>query len=546
MGKALVVGSFKRPLLAIIREMYLQIEKAREAAVVPAKAAVDEVVCMMTLAVQSQAEIRTQVSEVVSCTDTTATGGSIARATKFRSSDLVPAQPEEFPEECGSCKTSLLELRKSHRFPCPRMCGRQLCSLGCTIWHREDGDCLRKDFYAPVFGERFSGPNFPLTRAVAMAGIAAQRPLDLQLPGGKSWDFFTKGGKEWLNQEEMDPELTAEHWSPNFRSFSMEYEAQGPVRGKGKMKGSRAVRSKEAPWGLDMRRPSKDEVAKVRQDNKMAKKSLARLKEAGERGRFASLEHPYESYLRCTPEVKELRESRGFYFSTFSFCCYGGPKERWTGLLHNSAAIHSMIHKPWCQGHGNLSRDEGIEGKGGRGAPRRDDFEYPWAWCQSYARGLLMELKNKVPAPIGEMPRNHHSVIYSQVRGATRGFQDEGLVRRVVHDIFKMTTTMEKGNEVTHLEWMSRQGVLRGTDHRLRVPVEESGPREIVTPYPAFRWSWNQVATLQWGSEQSEDVLAMGAFLAELERRAQDSEGLKQHYVHVVSMRMLSCSSARG
>ena len=533
-GKATLVGGFKRPLFAIIQEMYPQIEEAMKGAVSPAKAVVDEVVCMMTLAVQGEAEFRARVSEVVSCTDASFTGGRIARASKFKSAGLVAAQPEEYSGKCGSCKTSLSELSKAHRYPCPRKCGKQLCSLGCTIWHREDEGCSRKDFYAPVFGERFSGPNFPLTRAVAMAGTSVQRPLDLRLPGGKSWDFFTEGGKDWLNQEEMDPELTAEHWSTNCRTFLKKSGRQEPDRGKGRTKGPRAMRSGESPWGLDMRRLSKDEVAKVRQDNKMAKKGLARLKEAGERGRFASLEHPYDSYLWYTAEAKELMDTDGFYFSTFSFCCYGGQKVRWTGLLHNSAAVHSMVHKPRCPGHDNLKGERCPNVKGGKRDAMEEDSEYPWAWCQSYARGLLMELQKKVPAPIGEMPRDHHSVIYAQVRGAARGLQDERLVHRVVHDVFKMTSTMEMGNESGHLSWMGRQVGLRGTDVRLVVPVEESDPREVLVPYPAFRWLWNNVATWKWGSEQPIEVLEVAAFLAELQRRVQDPKGLKQRYVHVV------------
>ena len=409
-GKAMFVGGFKRPLLSILQGMYPQIEEAKRGAIFPAKAVVDEVVCMTTLAVQAEAEVRVRVSEIVSCTNASSTGGEIARASKFRSTGLVAAQQVEYSSECGSCKTNMVELGKAHQFPCPRTCGKHLCSLGCTIWHKEDDGCSRKDFYVPVFGERFSGPNFPLTRAVAMAGISTQRPLDLELPGGKSWDFFTEVGKDWLNQEEMDPELTAEHWSPNCRTFSMRSGRQEGERRKGRMKGPPAMRSEDSPWGLDMRRLSRDEVAKVRQDNKMAKKGLARLKEAGERGRFVSLEHPYESYLWYTEEVKELREAGGFFLSTFTFCCYGGQSERWTGLLHNSAAVHSMIHKPGCSGHESLKGDRGRDAKGGRKGATEEESEYPWAWCQSYARGLLMELKKKVPAPIGEMPRDHHSI----------------------------------------------------------------------------------------------------------------------------------------
>ena len=533
-GKAAFVAAFKRPLFAILQEIFPHIEEGIKGAVVPAKAVIDEVVCMMILAVQGEADLRAQVSEVVTCTDASPTGGGIAIASKFKNTGLVAAQAKENSEECGCCEKSLLDLSKAHRYPCPRKCGKHFCSLDCTIGHKEDRTCSRKDFFAPVFGERFSGPNFPLTKAVALAGTSVQRPLDLKLPRERSWDFFTEQGKILLGQEEMDPELQAEHWAPSYRTFMKPRGRPVFVKGKGKTKGPQVVRSEEAPWGLDMRELSKDERAKVRQDNKMAKRALARLKEADEKERVASLEHPYDSLLWYTEEAKELIDSGRFYFSTYSHCCYGGRREMWTGLLHNSEAVHSMVHKPRCPGHENLEGYETTLEEGEQRFATVEGAEYPWAWCQSYARGLLLELRRRVPAPIGEKPRDHHSFIYAQVKGATRGFQDESLVQRVVHEVYKMTSTMETGQECSHLRWMSRQVGLKGTDVRLLVPVEESDPREVLTPYPAFRWLWRTLAAWKWGSQQHINVLEVSAFLAEMRRRVRDPNGLKQRYLHIV------------
>ena len=263
-GKAAFVAAFKRPLFSILQEIFPHIEDGVKCAVYPAKAVIDEVVTMMVLAVQGEADLRAQLSSMVTCTDASPTGGGIAVATQFKNSGLVAAPPVEQLEVCGTCERSLGELHKSHRYPCPRKCGKYFCSLDCVIDHKEGKTCSRKDFFAPVFGERFSGPNFPLTKAVALAGTSVQRPLDLRQPGEKSWDFFTEKGKEVLNKEELDAELAAEHWAPNCRTFSRARGRPVFAKGKGKVKGPRAVRSEESPCGLEMRRLSKDEVAKVR------------------------------------------------------------------------------------------------------------------------------------------------------------------------------------------------------------------------------------------------------------------------------------------
>ena len=369
-GRATVVAAFNRPLLATLQEIFPLVKEERKGTVFPAKAVIDEVVCMMTLAVQGEADFRAQISEEVTSTNASPTGGRVVIASSFKQAGLVAARPEENLEECGRCEKSWKDVGKARPYPCPRKCGRHFCSLECAIGHKEDRTCPRRDFFAPVFGERFSGPNFPLTRAVALAGTSVQRPLDLKLAGERSWDFFSEQGKDLLSQEEMDPELAAEHWAPNCRTFERGRGRSESVKGKGKVKGPRAMRSEEAPWGMDLRRMARDEIAKVRQDNKMAKKALARLKEADERERLASMEHPYDSWLWCTEEARELISSGRFYFSTYSYCCYGGRREMWTGLLHNSGAVHSMVHK-WPQ-----QMRQNIPGPGARAMCE----VFSWSW----------------------------------------------------------------------------------------------------------------------------------------------------------------------
>ena len=545
-GKAAFVAAFKRPLFSILQEIFGHIQEGMNGPVQPAKAVIDEVMTMAILAVQGEADLRAEISETVTCTDASPTGGGIAVATRFKNSGLVAAPAVDPPERCGWCERDLAGIVKAHRYPCSKKCGYQFCSLACTGLHREDASCPRKSFYSPKFGERFSGPNYPLTKAVALAGIAVQKPMDLKLEGEKSWDFFTKKGKERLEEQELNAELLGEHWAPNCRTFSRARGRPVYVKGKGKVKGPKAVRSEEAPWGLDMRRLSKDDVAKVRQDNKMARKALSRLGDAHEKGRIGSLEHPYDSLLWYTEEARKLLETEGFFFTVYSHCCYGGRREKWTGLLHNSRALHAMLHKPQCQGH------EGLEGygawmeKGKLHFATSEEAEYPWEWCQSYARGLVLEMKARVPAPIGERPRDHFSILYAQVKGATRGFQDEELVNRVVKEVQKMSETMERDQERPHLLWMARQVGLKGTDVRLMVPVEEADMREVLAPYPAFRWLWRNLMAWKWAAPQHINILEVSAFLAELRRRVRDPTGMQQRYLHIVDSMVTYFAVTKG
>ena len=67
-----------------------------------------------------------------------------------------------------------------------------LVQLGNIEDHRET-NCRRRIYTMPKFGERFSGPNAPLSHAVArIGGIEVQPPYDL-LRGD---DFETKKGKK--------------------------------------------------------------------------------------------------------------------------------------------------------------------------------------------------------------------------------------------------------------------------------------------------------------------------------------------------------------
>ena len=209
------------------------------------------------------------------------------------------------------------------RFPCSRACGEVGCSIRCAQSHFEMGDCSRRSFAVPRFGERFSVPNYPLTRAVALAGGAVQRPLDIQVEDN-SWDYFSEQGKEALEYLEEDPALRWRHWAPASFTFAKSGRPPGHMdgpKGKGKQRGATKLRTAEQPWGID--KLNRVDQVKVRQENKMAKRSLKGLESADRQGGFAGLEHPYDSVLWDTQEVEDIRSRPGFMITSWSDCSQG-------------------------------------------------------------------------------------------------------------------------------------------------------------------------------------------------------------------------------
>ena len=173
---------------------------------------------------------------------------------------------------CGACGCVLEP--DTAVFPCPRACGMRGCTIRCAQSHFEQGECPRKDFAIPRFGERFAGVNYPLTMAVALAGGAVQRPLGLMI-ADNSWDYFSEPGKDALEFLEEDPALRWRHWSPDSFSFTATLRRAGERKGKGKRKGHARLRTENQPWGVD--RLSRDDQVIVRQENKMAKRCLKGL-----------------------------------------------------------------------------------------------------------------------------------------------------------------------------------------------------------------------------------------------------------------------------
>ena len=103
------------------------------------------------------------MDQEVSITDASPTGGGGAVARSFK------YEPDTSRHDGNYCRERGRRLETGRSYPCPARCKVALRSLSCISEHRE-ASCRRKNYVMPKFGERFSGPNAPLSQAVARGG----------------------------------------------------------------------------------------------------------------------------------------------------------------------------------------------------------------------------------------------------------------------------------------------------------------------------------------------------------------------------------------
>eukprot|EP00435_Cladocopium_sp_Y103_P070870 s240_g36.t1 len=214
-GETAFMATFRRPMFSGLAGIFPLIEKAKDGEVAPHAAVVDEI---MTLCVQSplsQTNLRAILSPEVSCTDASPSGGGSCSATAFKQDAVQIPEKLAFEGLCGQCGGAL-DVGTTPGYDCPNDCGFKACCIDCFASHRHG--CAREMLGRASFGERFSGPNCPLTKAVALAGVFVQPPLDKLREG--SWDFFSPLGRDCLGRFEDDGHLSASHRAPEWKTFT--------------------------------------------------------------------------------------------------------------------------------------------------------------------------------------------------------------------------------------------------------------------------------------------------------------------------------------
>ena len=506
--------------------MFPAIERSRNGDILPDRSVVDEIISVMMLSPLSQSNLRARLSWEISCTDASPTGGATAIATAFKSQFLKVPDAKPLEDTCCVCGEQLGA--KGTSFPCSRRCGAEACCAQCIFTHSE-GQCLRDELDAPTFAERFAGPNFPLTQAVALQGIAIQPPLDIKIHS-YPWDFFTEVGKSKLDNMERDSSLSATHWAPECKTFSAARGKPITLRGGRRIAGPRALRSKAKPWGLP--NLTTEESFQVRRGNAMAKRSIQGLKDAKRSRRIGTLEHPYNSFIWDTDDAKEVTEDPDFFVAVFSNCCYGGWRTKWTCLVTNDEILYQALHKPECPGHDWLQPYQVHETPHGLIFDTEEESEYPWELCLRYAEALKRSLVRKTPSPVGTAPRDSHTAIYSAIKRATRGLQDPEVAYVVAKKVNQMVETMVPGTERDHLSNLLREVSSRGCDIKLSASPD-SGEFTLMAPYPAFVWLWRTLLAYRWMAPQHINTLEVSAFLVEIRRRARDIDAVRSRFINI-------------
>ena len=172
-------------------------------------------------------------------------------------------------------------MRVAEEFDCPKECGQRSCCVLCHLQHQSR--CELWEAPVPVFSERWSGPNYPLTQAVLQEGIEVTPPFDVKVDA--ACDFFSEEGKsQW---EALDQSSIAfEHHVPDCKTMSRSRGRPCWLDGSW-VQGPPAPRDERNVMGFSHLRG--ENAVRVRQDNKMALKSFKRCMIATELVSFSRL-----------------------------------------------------------------------------------------------------------------------------------------------------------------------------------------------------------------------------------------------------------------
>lgn len=527
-GKAIFAMAFRRPTMSLLEHIFVDIGKSIKGKIQLNRRTLDEIIMVVAVLPLLKMNLRAQLDREVTVTDASPTGGGGAVSSSFKD---PPDTTRHDGRDCHYCKKPL---QSTAAYPCPSQCGVGLCSLRC-VGLRRDGPCKRRRYVVPKFGERFSGPNAPLTHAVAKGGaIEVQPPYDLRLGD----DFFTPEGKEKLDSLEADPALVAEHWAPECKLFS---KARGkPVRlPDGKVvAGPQPVRDRRRvmgfPWVHDQMK------GRLRRSNKMALRGLKRAKSTFGKRRFVTIEHPYGSWMWGFILAKELAEE-DYQYEVGSNCCFGGDRVKWYGLLNNCEGIHEEVNHPYCPGHpGLLGYEASYNPDGSLHFATEEEAEYKPLWCQAYARGLRKHLEDLGWIQQSLVQGRARSII-KELEQATARLSHPDNINFVATEVAELEKNMAPGMERQHLRRMIRMTSIRGTDLRLMF-----GDNGIEVPYPAYRWLWQEVLSYKWREERRINEGELAAFNVMLRRRTRNPKKHEMRYLAILDSLVTRGAVSKG
>eukprot|EP00435_Cladocopium_sp_Y103_P039867 s1146_g10.t1 len=470
------------------------------------------------------------VTEGLSATDASPTGAGSCLAEKLK---RRPRQPDPQYIICANCRQEMAELIGSgEEFECPLGCGARFCSIQCFHVHRAFCDNQSKQL--PLFSERWSGGNAPLSQAVLKAGINICLPYVIKL--GSDMVFFTEEGKDTRNALDAF-EIDAEHHAPVCKSMS---------RARGKPFYIDGVRHEGPPalrdeyYVMGYRNLRRYNAVLVRHGNKMALKSVARCKDLDDEGKDFSLEHPYRSWFWYMKATVELASQPHVRLAVFSNRCFGGGREKWTAVLTNCEAIYDALHTPECPHDMQVDYQPYYDDWDRVQFPTEQEAEYPTGLAETYAQALYVHFQVQGLFPNEEEFRVQHLML--ELRKYSR-FQDPELKLKVAMRIYHLEKPLTTGRESEALHNLLKYGHYRGTD--VRLAVEHNSAREPV-PYPAYRWLWRKTLAFMWRQDAHFNELEGLALVAHLRRLLKEKDVKKMRLMIVVDSQVLFYAIVKG
>ena len=527
-GRLIFAGAFRRPLLSCLAEIFHHFTEPGERT--PSDQVYDEVLGILGLLPFAFTNLKAAVHPCLHATDASPSGAGSCMAKQLKR-EPGAASPSDLL--CSSCRRNITELMAAgEEIDCPKKCGHHFCSLECYLDHR--GDCAMWRLGVPVFSERWSGPQAPLTKAMLRRGFDVLPPFDVERT--QEMDYFSEAGKEvWKGLGEEDPDY--EHHAPECKTFSRARGRPFYIDGY-RYDGPPALRDEKNVMGFPGLRG--EEAVKVRQGNKMALASIKRCEELYEKGKFFSFEHPYRSFVWYLRKMKELTSRDKIYMAVFSNCCHGGAREKWTALITNNRSIFESLDQRECP-HGRSESYQPFWHQGRIVYPTEAEAEYPVQLCSRYADGaaLGLGLDQHVQAA-------HIEARLDGIKEELKKYHrchDEELRHRMAGAILDMERSMKPGEEQRHLNWLLSKGHYRGSD--VRLTVEAHGAKHMV-PYPALRWLWRETLSFKWKKEAHINVLEGQALLSHVRRMLRDTSFRGCRMLVVVDSQVLFFALGKG
>lgn len=540
-GKTTFGMCFRRPLFSLLQETFWEIQRRVEQdySMEPSDEALDEVLLVLTLVPLMFTNLRAVMDDEIAVTDASPSGGGAAVATAFRRPDLMV---ETSPEECYECGGHVSE---DAVYPCPAVCGAAFCSLACVLKHRDidhsaAGECPRRTWRPPRFGERFAGRRAPLSHAVALQGhVEVQAPYDLHFGN----DMFTDQGRRELSLLMEDDALVAEHWAPECKLFSRARGRPITLEDGSTIPGPQPVRDHRHLMGFPWLKS--DMKARVRQSNSMALKPLKRGLE-GDRKPFISVEHPYNSWLWEFTLAKEMEALPGMEYSVGSCCCFGGRREKWFAFLSDLPTLPEFLSRD-CPGHQGLLGYEVTQRPDGTLVyPTEEEAEYPWELCQAYALALRKQVD--LDGTFEKMVVAERELFYlEELRQSTTRLSSSPVLEAVAALLAREELGFKRGQEKAHLRSLLRAATYRGTDVRLFAEIDIEGePQQHELPYLAMRWDWKTILAYPWKEQGHINELELNAVAVLLKRRSRARLKHGMRYFHVLDSMVTRGCLAKG